>query len=192
MARAYKWALISPLRRVYYNLTIITTLSVVVALMIGGVVLLQLLAEQLQVDALTWVTRLDLQYVGYLLVAMFVVVWAISLAVWKLGRLEARLDTSPGGGALGEPPPPTRGQHPPFLRWSRDSVVIPVVHPTARSLRSLGCQGVPTGAEVATGAPAPRVEQVGAPRKRSRACGPIARRGVASVRPRPSRLGHVW
>ncbi|WP_460832375.1 HoxN/HupN/NixA family nickel/cobalt transporter, partial [Nocardioides hungaricus] len=90
MARAYKWALISPLRRVYYNLTI-TTLSVVVALVIGGVVLLQLLAEQLQLDALAWVTRLDLQYVGYLLVAMFVVVWAISFAVWKLGRVEARL-----------------------------------------------------------------------------------------------------
>lgn len=98
MARAYQWALISPLRRVYYNLTI-TTLSVVVALLIGSVVLLQLLAEQLQLDALTWVTRLDLQYVGYLLVSVFVVVWAISLAVWKLGRLEARLDTSPGGGA---------------------------------------------------------------------------------------------
>lgn len=98
MARAYKWALISPLRRVYYNLTI-TTLSVVVALMIGGVVLLQLLAEQLQLDALGWVTRLDLQYVGYLLVAIFVVVWAISFAVWKMGRLEPRLDTSKGGGA---------------------------------------------------------------------------------------------
>ena len=98
MARAYQWALISPLRRVYYNLTI-TTLSVVVALVIGGVVLLQLLAEQLQLDALMWVTRLDLQYVGYLLVAMFVVVWAISLSVWKLGRLEAWIDTSPGEGA---------------------------------------------------------------------------------------------
>ena len=98
MARAYKWALISPLRRVYYNLTI-TTLSVVVALAIGGVVLLQLLAEQLQLDALAWVTRLDLQYVGYLLVAIFVVVWAISFAVWKMGRLEARLDTSTGRGA---------------------------------------------------------------------------------------------
>ena len=98
MARAYKWALISPLRRVYYNLTI-TTLSVVVALVIGGVVLLQLLAEQLQLDALGWVTRLDLQYVGYLLVAIFVVVWAISFAVWKMGRLEPRLDTSQGGGA---------------------------------------------------------------------------------------------
>lgn len=98
MARAYKWALISPLRRVYYNLTI-TTLSVVVALVIGGVVLLQLLAEQLQLDALGWVTRLDLQYVGYLLVAIFVVVWAISFAVWKMGRLEPRLDTSKGGGA---------------------------------------------------------------------------------------------
>lgn len=98
MARAYKWALISPLRRVYYNLTI-TTLSVVVAMAIGGVVLLQLLAEQLQLDALAWVTRLDLQYVGYLLVAIFVVVWAISFAVWKMGRLEPRLDTSKGGGA---------------------------------------------------------------------------------------------
>ena len=98
MARAYKWAFISPVRKVYYNL-IITTLSVVVALVIGGIVLLQLLAEQLQLAALSWVTRLDLQYVGYLLAAMFVVVWAISLSVWKLGRLEARLDAPTHAGA---------------------------------------------------------------------------------------------
>ncbi len=90
MAHAYKWALLDPVRKVYYNLTV-TTLSVAVALLIGGILLLQLLADQANVAALAWVTRLDLQYLGYLLVGLFAVVWAISLSAWKWGRLEERV-----------------------------------------------------------------------------------------------------
>lgn len=94
MAHAYKWAFLSPVRKVYYNLTV-TTLSVLVALVIGGIVLLQLLAEQFHLAVLSWVTRLDLQYVGYLLVGLFVVVWTISLFAWKLGRFEERIEIRP-------------------------------------------------------------------------------------------------
>ena len=94
MAHAYKWALLNPVRKVYYNLTV-TTLSVAVALLIGGILLLQLLAEQAHVVALTWVTRLDLQSLGYLLVGLFVAVWAVSLTAWKWGRIEDRMRVSP-------------------------------------------------------------------------------------------------
>lgn len=90
MAHAYKWALLDPVRKVYYNLTV-TTLSVAVALLIGSILLLQLLAEQGHVVALAWVTRLDLQYLGYLLVGLFAVVWTVSLSAWKFGRLEERV-----------------------------------------------------------------------------------------------------
>lgn len=90
MAHAYKWALLDPVRKVYYNLTV-TTLSVAVALLIGSILLLQLLADQADVEALAWITGLDLQYLGYLLVGLFAVVWAVSLSAWKWGRLGERV-----------------------------------------------------------------------------------------------------
>lgn len=91
MAHAYKWAFLKPIRKVYYNLTI-TVLSVVVALLIGGIIMLQLLAEQLDVPALSWTAQIDLQNVGYLLVGVFAVVWGVSLATWKFVRVEERYD----------------------------------------------------------------------------------------------------
>lgn len=94
MAHAYKWAFLSPVRKVYYNLTV-TTLSVVVALVIGVIVLLQLVAEHLHLAVLRWATQFDLQDVGYLLVGLFLGVWTISLSVWKLGRIEQRVTFAP-------------------------------------------------------------------------------------------------
>ena len=91
MARAYQWAFLRPVRKVFYNLAI-TVLSVLAALVIGSVMLAQSLAERLGVTTgpLGWVARLDLQYVGFLLVALFVVTWVAALAVWRLARIEQR------------------------------------------------------------------------------------------------------
>jgi high-affinity nickel-transport protein len=89
MAQAYKWAFLKPLRKVYYNFTV-TMLSVTVAFFIGAIVLLQLAADELQWQALAWVGDLDLEYVGFALVALFVIVWAASLAVYRL--IEHRLE----------------------------------------------------------------------------------------------------
>ena len=91
MARAYGWAFLAPVRKVYYNLTV-TVLSVVAALGIGSVVLLQLLAELFEPTGgvLGWAAGLDLGSVGYALVAVFVGAWLLSLAVWRLGRVEER------------------------------------------------------------------------------------------------------
>ncbi|GAA4288081.1 HoxN/HupN/NixA family nickel/cobalt transporter [Georgenia daeguensis] len=99
MARAYGWAFLAPVRKVYYNLTV-TVLSVVAALGIGSVVLLQLLAEHLRPDGgvLGWAAGLDLGSVGYALVAVFVGAWLLSLAVWRLGRVEERWG-APGSAA---------------------------------------------------------------------------------------------
>lgn len=94
MARAYRWAFLRPVRKVYYNLTV-TVLSVVAALGIGTVVLGQLVAETLDVDGgpLGAVAALDMTYVGYGLVATFVLVWLVSVAVWRFGRIEERWGT---------------------------------------------------------------------------------------------------
>ncbi|HEX9176655.1 HoxN/HupN/NixA family nickel/cobalt transporter [Mycobacterium sp.] len=88
---AYGWAFSKPLRKVYYNLTI-TGLSVAVALLIGSVELLGLLAEQLGLSGgvWDWVAGVDLNVVGFVIVGMFVVTWAVALSVWRFGRIEER------------------------------------------------------------------------------------------------------
>jgi high-affinity nickel-transport protein len=91
MARAYGWAFLKPIRKVFYNLTV-TLLSVTVALVIGVLVLAGLLVERLGIDTgpLAWAASLDLEYVGFAVVGLFVVTWALALGVWRFGRIEER------------------------------------------------------------------------------------------------------
>jgi high-affinity nickel-transport protein len=88
---AYGWAFSKPVRKIYYNITI-TGLSVVVALLIGSIELLSVLADKLGLTGGVWgfVANIDLNVVGYLIVAMFIVTWMIALAVWRFGRIEER------------------------------------------------------------------------------------------------------
>jgi nickel/cobalt transporter (NiCoT) family protein len=80
MSCAYSWAFSSPVRKVYYNMTV-TSLSVAVALGIG-------LLELLQVTV--GVRALDLSKIGYLVVAFFLATWVISVLYWKARRAEDR------------------------------------------------------------------------------------------------------
>jgi nickel/cobalt transporter (NiCoT) family protein len=89
MAHAYGWAFSSPVRKVYYNLTV-TTLSVTVALGIGAIELLQVAART------TW---LDFNTLGYAMVALFVLTWAVSAVIWKTRRIEERWGAVSVGGA---------------------------------------------------------------------------------------------
>ncbi len=91
---AYGWAFANPVRKVYYNLTI-TGLSVAVALIIGTIELLSLLGQQLNYTGAfwTWVSGLNLNTVGFVIVGLFVATWAVALAVWKFGRIEERWQT---------------------------------------------------------------------------------------------------
>ena len=91
MVHAYRWAFLHPVRKVFYNLTV-TVLSVLAALVIGTIVLGQVVAEKLAVSTgpLGWVAAIDLQYVGYILVALFAGTWLIALAVWRFARVEER------------------------------------------------------------------------------------------------------
>ena len=88
---AYGWAFARPVRKVYYNITV-TALSVAVALIIGGIELIGLLAEKTGITSgpLAALGDLDLEYVGYGIVALFVLTWVFSLAIWKFGRIEER------------------------------------------------------------------------------------------------------
>lgn len=95
MTRAYGWAFSTPLRKLYYNLTV-TGLSVVAALLIGSIELLQVLREKLGFKGRfwDWLGNLELGGLGYLLVGLFVLTWAVSYGVWKVGRLEERWGSS--------------------------------------------------------------------------------------------------
>lgn len=87
MTKAYGWALANPLRRIFYNIST-TLLSVLVALVLGTVELLQLL-----IPAIGWrgrvpdaIVHLDFGDLGYVIVGLFLVAWLSSLGVWELGR----------------------------------------------------------------------------------------------------------
>jgi high-affinity nickel-transport protein len=88
---AYGWAFATPVRKVFYNMTI-TALSVAVALVIGLVELLGLVAQRFHVDSgpLGWIGGLDLNFVGYGIVGLFVVTWVVALGAWRFGRIEQR------------------------------------------------------------------------------------------------------
>jgi high-affinity nickel-transport protein len=88
---AYGWAFSKPVRKVYYNLTI-TGLSVAVALLIGTAELMSVLADRLGLTGGVWgwMNGLDLNTIGYGIVAVFVLVWGVALAVWRFGRVEQR------------------------------------------------------------------------------------------------------
>ncbi len=88
---AYGWAFAKPVRKLFYNITI-TWLSVVVALVIGTIELMSVLADKLGLTGQPWdaVAGLDLNYVGYALVALFVLTWVVALTVWRIGRIEEK------------------------------------------------------------------------------------------------------
>jgi high-affinity nickel-transport protein len=88
---AYGWAFSKPVRKVYYNLTI-TGLSVAVALLIGTVELLGLLVAGLGVRGpfWDWISGLDLNVLGYVVVALFVATWVVALLVWRFARIEEK------------------------------------------------------------------------------------------------------
>ena len=88
---AYGWAFSRPVRKVFYNITI-TSLSVAVALIIGTIELVSVLADKLALVGQPWdfVAGLDLNFVGYAIVGLFVVTWLLALAIWRFARIEEK------------------------------------------------------------------------------------------------------
>ncbi len=92
MAKAYSWAFTSPIRKVFYNLTM-TSLSVFVALFIGGIELMQALirAFGLKGGVFNAIASFDLiGRAGYFIVAAFVLAWAAALLIYKARRIDER------------------------------------------------------------------------------------------------------
>lgn len=89
MKSAYNWAFYNPIRKIYYNITI-TAISVIAALIIGLIELLQLTADKLHLSNAFWSTvqHIQFDYLGYILVVLFIVAWLISTLIWKFGNIE--------------------------------------------------------------------------------------------------------
>ena len=91
MLGAYGWAFARPIRKLYYNLTI-TFVSVLVAVLVGGIEVLGLLADQLKLEGPFWsfIGTLNDNFgsLGYLIIAIFAGSWLISIAVYRLGRFD--------------------------------------------------------------------------------------------------------
>ena len=88
---AYGWAFSKPVRKVYYNI-VITGLSVLVALFIGGLECAQVFAQQLNLTGGFWnyANAFNINKAGFIIVAIFVITWAIALSVWRFGKIENR------------------------------------------------------------------------------------------------------
>lgn len=101
MLGAYGWAFLKPVRKLYYNLNI-TLISVLVALVIGGIEALSVISTQLNLSGGFWnlVNNLDLNTLGFFIIGIFILSWLISALIYKVRRYD-QLDvkmaqTSPG------------------------------------------------------------------------------------------------
>ena len=103
MNAAYGWAFMKPVRKVFYNLTI-TAVSVAVALIIGTIELLSVLADQAHITSgpIRAVADIPLDYAGYAIVGLFVLAWLLAVLVWRFGRIEEKWSA---GLASAEPSP---------------------------------------------------------------------------------------
>jgi nickel/cobalt transporter (NiCoT) family protein len=86
MVGAYGWAFLNPIRKIWYNLTI-TAVSVLVAVLIGGIEALGLIADNLGLEGRFWDTIGNLNSgvanFGYLVIGIFIVSWAVSYLIYR-------------------------------------------------------------------------------------------------------------
>ena len=92
MLGAYGWACVRPVRKLYYNMNI-TLISVVVALFIGGVEVLQVISAETGASGgiWDWATNLPFNVLGFYIVGIFMASWLVSILVYRLRGID-RLD----------------------------------------------------------------------------------------------------
>jgi len=87
MLGAYGWAFIKPVRKLYYNMTI-TLVSVLVALVVGGIEALGLIADHLKLDGPFWkfIATMNDNFgtIGLFIIGIFVMSWILSAAIYRL------------------------------------------------------------------------------------------------------------
>jgi high-affinity nickel-transport protein len=91
MLGAYNWAFIKPMRKLYYNL-VITGVSVVVAILVGGIEALGLIGDQLGLEGTFWdgIGTLNDNFngIGFVIVGVFIFAWIGSVVFYRYARLD--------------------------------------------------------------------------------------------------------
>ena len=99
MLGAYGWAFVKPIRKLYYNMTI-TFVSVLVALLVGGIEVLGLIGGQFKMHGAIWdmIGSLNNNFgvIGFAIIGVFVVSWAVSIIIYRMNRYdEIEVNASP-------------------------------------------------------------------------------------------------
>ena len=92
MLGAYGWAQIRPVRKLYYNMNI-TLMSILVALFIGGIEVLQVVGSETGSHAgpVSWADAIPFNNLGFFIIGAFLLAWAASVIVFKVRRID-RID----------------------------------------------------------------------------------------------------
>lgn len=93
MTGAYGWAFVTPIRKLWYNLTI-TAASVGIALFVGSVEALDLIGRKLGLEGMLWrivgTLNDNLAQFGFVIVGIFITTWIVSMAVYRLKNYETK------------------------------------------------------------------------------------------------------
>jgi high-affinity nickel-transport protein len=99
MHGAYGWAFVKPIRKLFYNMTI-TAVSVAVALIVGGIEALGLMANWFNLKGGVWNTIVDINgnlgVIGYLIISIFVGAWILSFFIYRLKGYDDLEIAAPG------------------------------------------------------------------------------------------------
>jgi high-affinity nickel-transport protein len=91
MLRAYQWAFVNPVRKLYYNMTI-TLVSVVVAVLIGAIEALGLIGARFDLSGRFWdgIGALNDNFdgLGFAIIGVFGAAWALSYVIYRAKRLD--------------------------------------------------------------------------------------------------------
>jgi high-affinity nickel-transport protein len=101
MLSAYGWAFVKPIRKLYYNL-IITLVSVLVALLIGGIEVLGLIGDRWKIHGVVWdrISSLNNHFgmVGFAILGVCIGSWAVSVIIYRLNRYDdIKVNSDPVG-----------------------------------------------------------------------------------------------
>ncbi|MDX6245703.1 MAG: nickel/cobalt transporter (NiCoT) family protein [Frankiales bacterium] len=97
MSKAYGWAFVTPIRKIYYNITM-TSLSIFIAFVIGTIEILGLLTDQLNWTGQPWafLGSIDINTAGQVIVAVFILAWIGAVVAYRVRRIDERYGSQPG------------------------------------------------------------------------------------------------
>jgi nickel/cobalt transporter (NiCoT) family protein len=87
MLGAYGWAFVHPVRKLYYNMTT-TTISIVIAVVVGGIELPSIFGDQFDLHGFFWdgVGSLSDHFgvIGVIIVLIFIISWVVYALIYRL------------------------------------------------------------------------------------------------------------